>query len=111
MLQPLGLLQACRESPAAHRAIFSIGAPSRSGDISSHNALDRKHFQTLDNHASALELGYLFQGQALLESLRYIRGDVVSAKRWDLSLQQFEPELAELSENGALLVDALVAPT
>ena len=110
LLQPLGLLQACREGPAAHGAILSIGAPSRSGDISSHNALDGKHFETFDHHASALELGYHFRGQAFLESLRYIQGNVVSAKRWDLRLQQIEPELAELGKNGALLVDTLVTP-
>ena len=34
----------------------------------------------------------------------------MSVKRWDLRLQQLEPELAELSENSALLVDTLVTP-
>lgn len=94
--QPLGLLQACREGPAAHCAILAIGAPSRSGEISSHNALDGKHFETFDHHASALEWGYHLRGQAFLESLRYIQGNIVSVKRWDLRLQQLEPELAEL---------------
>lgn len=110
LLQPLGLLQACRESLTAHSAIHLIGAPSRSSDISSHNALDGKHFETFDHHASALELGYHFRGQAFLESLRYIQGNVVSVKRWDLRLQQLEPELAELGKNGALLIDTLVIP-
>ena len=108
MLQHRGLLQACREGPAAHCAVLSIGAPSRSGKISSHNALDGKHFETFNHHASALKLGYHLRGQAFLESLRYIQGNVVSVKRWDLRLQQLEPELAELGKNGALLIDTLV---
>lgn len=108
--QPLGLSQACRESFATHCAIYLIRTPSRSREIPSHNALDGKYFETLNHHASALKLGYYFRGQACLESLRYVRGEVVSAKRWDFRLQQLEPELAELSENSALLIDALVTP-
>lgn len=108
MRQPLGLLQACRKSSAAYRSILLIGAPRGSSEVSSYNALNWQHFETLDYHAPVLELGDHFRGQAFSESLRDSRGDVVSAKRWYLRLQQFEPELTELSENGALLVDTLI---
>lgn len=110
MLQPLGLLQTRRKSYTTHRAILLIGAPSGSGNVSSHNALDWKHFEAFDHHTPALDLGDHLRGQASLKSLRDIQGDVVSAKRGDSGLQQLEPELAELGENGALLFDTLVMP-
>lgn len=110
MLQSLGLLQACRKSYAAHRAILLIGAPSGSSNVASHNALDWKDFETFDHHTPAPDFGDNFRGHAFLESLRDIHGDVVSAKRGNSGLEQFEPELAELGENGALLVDTLVVP-
>lgn len=110
MRQPLGLLQACWKSSTAHRTVLLIGAPRGSCEVSSYNALNWQHLETLDHHAPALELGDHFSGQAFLESLRDSQGDVVSAKRWYLRLQQLEPELAKLSENGPLLVDTLVVP-
>lgn len=111
MPQPFGLLQACGKSSAAYCAVLLIGTPSGSRDISSHNALNWKHFETFNHHTAALELGDHFNWQAVLESLRDIQGDVVSAKRGDLGLQQLEPELAKLGENGAFLVDTLAVPT
>lgn len=58
-----------------------------------------------------LELGDHSRGQAVLESLRDIQGNVMRAKRGDFELQQLEPELAELGENGALVVDTLAGGT
>lgn len=110
-LQPLGLLQACRESLATDGATPLVGTPSGSGNVSSHNALDWKYFEPFHHHAPVLELGNHFKGQALLESLRDIQGNVVSVKRGDLGLQQLEPELAKLGEHGTLLFDTLVVPT
>lgn len=69
LLQPLRLLQSWKKSSTAHHAILLIGAPSGSSDLSSHNALDWQHFETFDQHASALELRDRFRGQAFSESM------------------------------------------
>ena len=111
LLQSLGLLQACRKSSAADRAIPLIGTPSGSGDVASHDALDRKYFEPCYHHGPVLELGDQLGRQAFLEGLWDIQGHVVSAQGGDLGLQQLEPELAKLRENGALLLDTLVVPT
>ena len=107
LLQPLGLLQACRQSSAADRTIPHIGAPSGSGDVSSDNALDWKDLETLDYHRPALESCDHLRGYASMESLRDIQGDIMSPKRGDLGLQQLEPELAKLGEDDALLINTL----
>lgn len=62
LLQSLGLLQSCRKSYAADRAIPLIGTPSGSGYVSSHDALDWKNFQAFDHHGPVLELGNQFRG-------------------------------------------------
>ena len=111
MLQSLGLLQACRKSSSTDRTVPLIGAPGGSRDVSSHNTLDWEHSETLDHHGSALESCDHIRGQASLDSLGEVHGDVVSPKRRDLGLQQLEPKLAKLGEDGALLVDALAKPT
>ena len=111
LLQPLGLLQACRKSSAADRAIPLIGTPSGSSDVASHDALDWEYFEPSDHHGPLLKFGDQFGRQAFLEGLGDTQGQIVSAQRGDLGLQQLEPELAKLRENGALLLDTLVVPT
>lgn len=59
----LGLLQARRESYAAHRTILLIEAPSGSSDVSSYNALDWKHVEAFDHHAPALQLEVILEGK------------------------------------------------
>ena len=92
--QAIGFSEAGRQFDAADRAGLLVVFPSGSRDIAAHDTLYRKHFGSLDEHATAgqlIEKGLEFAGK-----LRCVCGDEVVR---DDGLEEVEPEERELGEN------------